>query len=225
MAFIRRLVKLIGICLIAVLGAVLVSVPVLSVVQPPTSALMVLRALQGQTITRQWVPLSALSGNLVRSVVVAEDARFCAHTGVDWRQVSDVVTRLSENERPRGASTITMQLVKNLFLWPHRSYLRKLLELPLALYVDAVLSKRRILELYLNLVEFGPGLFGAQAASRHYFGRPAARLGPPPSAPLVAALPNPHGRNPQQPGRRHLRLSRIIKTRAALAGGLLTCLK
>lgn len=222
---VRRLVRLVSFSVIALVIVVLVSVPVFGVVAPPTSALMVLRAIQGQTTVRHWVPLSAMSTHLVRSVVVAEDARFCTHAGVDWQEVSQVVSKLSENERPRGASTISMQLVKNLYLWPQRSYLRKGLEVPLALYMDAVLSKRRILELYLNIVEFGPGIFGSEAAARTYFRRQAAHLGPRASARLAAALPNPLGRNPARPSPQHRRLAGLIQKRAALSGGLLTCLQ
>jgi len=117
-----------------------------------------------------------------------------------------------------------MQTVKNLFLWPGRSYLRKALELPLALWLDAVHSKRRIMEIYLNIAEWGPGIYGAEAAARHYFGRSAAALTARQAALLAVTLPNPHARNPAKPGSSLNRLANIIQRRAAGAGGHLECL-
>jgi monofunctional biosynthetic peptidoglycan transglycosylase len=144
-------------------------VPVYIVV-PPVSTLMIYDRLFGP-IERNWVPLDEMAPSLPASVVMSEDGRFCEHRGVDWRELSRVLER---NAGPnRGASTITMQVVKNLFLWTSRSYVRKALEIPLALYADLVWSKRRTMEIYLNIVELGPGIFGAEAAAQHYFKRHA----------------------------------------------------
>ena len=120
------------------------------------------------------VPLSEISPNLVQAVIASEDQRYCLHNGVDWGALRDVVD--DEDGPSRGASTLPMQTVKNLFLWHGRSYLRKALEVPLALYFDAVVPKKRILEIYLNIAEWGPGIYGAEAAAQYHFGVPAAKL-------------------------------------------------
>jgi hypothetical protein len=148
----RRLVHrvaLVALLLIALPYAVL---PLYASANPPVSAVMVWKLFAGVPMTRSWVDLDDISPHLVRAVLVSEDARFCEHGGVDWVEVRNA---LEEAEgRPRGASTITMQTVKNLFLWTGRSWIRKGLEVPLALYADLVLSKRRIMEIYLNVVEW-----------------------------------------------------------------------
>ena len=147
---------------------------------------------------------------------------FCSHGGVDWQELSKVLDR---NAGPnRGASTITMQTVKNLFLWTSRSYVRKALEIPLALYADLVWSKRRTMEIYLNIVEFGPGIFGAEAAAQHYFKRSAKELTPGQSALLVSALPNPIERNPGKPSRFVNSRARTIAGRGRAAGAYINCL-
>jgi monofunctional biosynthetic peptidoglycan transglycosylase len=143
----------------------------------------------------QFVPLEHISRNLQHAVVAAEDSRFFGHHGIDWEELSKVPRE--RRRRLRGASTITEQLVKNLFFTTHRSVLRKLLELPLVLAAEAVLPKRRILELYLNVVEWGPGVFGAEAAARYHFGVPAAQLTRDEAARLAACLPAPRTRRPQ----------------------------
>lgn len=206
----------IGICLVPI-----VLVPVYSLVNPPASTLMLWTWATGGGVDRRWVPIDAISKNLVRAVVMAEDGRFCEHSGIDWREVQNAID--AEGGRPRGASTITMQLVKNLFLWTSRSYLRKGLEVPLALYADLVLSKRRIVEIYLNTVEWGPGIFGAEAAGQRYFKRPAAKLSRRQAALMAAALPNPTARNPAKPSTGHRRIANRIAGRARKSGGYLKC--
>ncbi len=142
-----------------------------------------------------------MSSYLPRSVVGAEDARFCVHHGVDWDALREVVDDAEDGEVTRGGSTITQQVAKNLFLWPGRSVVRKALELPLALWIDAVLPKRRILELYLNIAELGPsGQFGAEAGANHAFGKSAAALSPREAALMAAILPNPVKRSARAPG-------------------------
>ena len=149
-----------------------------------------------------WVPYSAISRPLKRAVVVGEDINFFGHGGVDLDEVQDALEQAVERGRaPRGASTITQQLAKNLWLTPSRNPLRKVRELILTWQLERTLSKRRILELYLNVVEFGPGVYGVEAAAHRYFGTAAADLGPLESAQLAASLPNPHAWHPGSPNR------------------------
>ena len=137
--------------------------------------------------------------------MASEDARFCQHGGVDWEALRDVVEAADEDGPARGASTIPMQTAKNLFLWPSRSYIRKGLELPVALYLDLIWPKRRMMENYLNIAEWGEGVFGAEAAARRYFGKSARDLTRREAALLATALPNPFRRNPARPSARHRR--------------------
>jgi monofunctional glycosyltransferase len=173
-------------------------------VPPPGSMLMAIRWVQGDGVDYRWVPLERMSPHLASAVAAAEDARFCEHRGVDWETLSKI---MDEPGGPsRGGSTIAMQTAKNLFLWPSRSYVRKAAELPIALWIDFVWPKPRVMEVYLNIVEWGPGIFGAQAAAQRHFGKPAAAITPREAALLAAALPNPYARNAGNPGpglRRH----------------------
>ena len=138
------------------------------------------------------MPLSRISPALPLAVIVAEDGRFCSHHGVDFTEIRDALADADDLDDLRGGSTITQQVAKNLFLWPGRSFVRKALEFPLALWIDLVLSKRRILEIYLNIAEWGPnGEFGAEAGSRRAFGKPARDLSRYQAALLAAVLPNP----------------------------------
>jgi len=174
---------------------------------------------------REWVPLNQISPNLIRSVIMSEDGQFCRHDGIDWRQMRKVVDGTLAGEDTRGASTITMQTVKNLFLWGGRSYLRKAFEAPLALYFDAVLSKRRILEIYLNIARWAPGIYGAQAAAEYHFKRPASALSKRQAALLAVTLPNPYLRHPERPAPGLRRLSALIERRTArYASSHVTCL-
>jgi len=181
----------------------------------PVSTLMAWRYLTGAPMSRQWVDFSAISPFLPRSVVAAEDAKFCSHHGIDWDALRDVIDDAEEGEVTRGGSTITQQVAKNLFLWPGRSVVRKALELPLALWIDLVLPKQRILEIYLNIAELGPnGQFGAQAGSIFAFGRPASALSPRDAALLAAILPNPVKRSARNPGPGVRRLAGTYMARA-----------
>ena len=181
----------------------------------PVSTLMAWRRLTGAPVSRQWIDLSAISPYLPRSVVAAEDAKFCSHHGVDWAVLQDVIDDAEEGEVSRGGSTITQQVAKNLFLWPGRSVVRKGLELPLALWIDFVLPKARILEIYLNTAELGPGgQFGAQTGSLYAFGHGASMLTAREAALLAAILPNPHVRSARTPGPGVRRLAGIYVARA-----------
>ena len=167
----------------------------------PVSTLMAWRRLTGAPVSRQWIDFSAISPVLPRSVVGSEDARFCSHHGIDWEALQEVIDDAEDGEAARGGSTITQQVAKNLFLWPGRSVIRKALELPLALWIDLVLPKQRILEIYLNIAELGPsGQFGAEAGVDYAFGHSARILSPREAALLAAILPNPVKRSARNPG-------------------------
>jgi monofunctional biosynthetic peptidoglycan transglycosylase len=191
----------------------------------PVSTLMVYDWIRGSKVDRRWVSFDKIAPQLVQAVVVSEDGRYCAHNGVDWEAVNIIINDAMDGEKPRGASTITMQTVKNLFLWSSRSYVRKGMEVPLALYVNAIWSKRRQMEIYLNIAEWGPGIYGIDAASRHYFGRRAAKLSRAQAALLAVTLPNPILRNPKKPSRRMKTLARINRARARKSGAYVLCLK
>lgn len=208
------------------LVAVLLAWPVLGLalfaIVPPPSTLMLGRWLTGQRVERDYVPLEQISPLLVRAVIASEDQRFCSHHGIDLSELRAV---LADGGVSRGASTLTMQVAKNVFLWPGRSYLRKALELPLALAIDLVWSKRRIMEVYLNIAEWGDGVYGAQAASRVYFGKSAVSLERVEAARLARALPNPILRNPGQPGPQLRGLSRALLARMESAALDVACVE
>src|SRR5262244_3906842 len=161
----------------------------------------------------RWVSAGAIAVPLKRAVVVAEDASFFSHHGFAPEAMREAMTQaLEERRAPRGASTITQQLAKNLWLSPSRSPLRKAREAVMTWQLERALSKRRILELYLNVVEFGPGVYGVEAASRHYFGTAAADLGPPEAAQLAATLPNPHAWHPGSSNRAYqAHVARVLR--------------
>jgi monofunctional glycosyltransferase len=185
----------------------------------PVSALMVWRRMTGKPVVRQWIDFNAISPSLPRSVVGAEDANFCSHHGIDWGALREAIDDAQEGEGIRGASTITQQVAKNLFLWPLPGPIRKPVEFPLALWIDRVLPKQRILEIYLNIAELGPsGQFGAEAGSAYAFGHPASNLSPREAALLAAILPNPLKRSARNPGVGVRRLAGTYMARAQSAG-------
>lgn len=163
----------------------------------PTSGLMVQRRMESwfgdkaYTSRHQWVPLEEISPSLGVAVIAAEDQNFTDHFGFDWQAIEKAVQHNEHSRRKRGASTVSQQTAKNLFLWSSRSWTRKGLEAWFTLLLEAGWSKRRILEVYLNIVEFGDGVYGAEAAARTYFGKPARRLTASEAALLAAVLPNP----------------------------------
>lgn len=192
-------------------------------IDPPTSALMLLRASQGQPIDQRWVPLAEISPNLVRAVISSEDGRFCSHGGIDLVEIQKALARAKDG-MPRGGSTMTMQLAKNLFLWPDRSYLRKALEAPITLGIEATWPKWRIAEVYLNVVEWGPGVFGAEAASRHHFRKSALQLTKKDAALLAVSLPKPLVRQPGNPKPLTRKLARnIVKRTRAMGNRYVGC--
>ena len=214
----RRLIRVV---VLIVLGLVLlpyVLTPIYSAGHP-ISTLMIGRFLTGEPVTRTWVDIDAVAPALPRSIVAAEDAKFCFHRGIDWDSVQDIIEDAQDGgEVTRGGSTITQQVAKNLFLWPGRSVVRKVLEFPLALWIDLILPKRRILELYLNVAELGPGgQFGAEAGANYAFGRPASDLSPQQAALLASILPNPVTRSARKPGPGVRRLAGTYVQRAQSA--------
>lgn len=210
--FIFRTVRYLMLALAVWYAAMVALIAVFGIINPPTSALMLIRAAQGVDIDQRWVPLEKISPNLVRAVIVSEDGRFCRHWGIDPREIMAAIRR-ANGGTPRGASTITMQLSKNLFLWPQQSYVRKALEVPLTLTIDALWSKARIAEVYLNIVEWGPGIFGAEAAARRHFDRAAAKLSTRQAALLAVALPSPIRRKPGSPSRLMNKMASTIVAR------------
>lgn len=199
---------------------------VYAIVPPPVTNVMLLRALQGNGITKEWVSLDEISPYLPRAVISSEDARFCEHLGVDWTEFQGVIEdALEAGEAPlRGASTIPMQTAKNLFLWDGRFAIRKILEIPVALWMDLIWSKRRMIEVYLNIVEWAPGVYGAEAAAQHHFKKSARKLSRKEAALLAAVLPNPIKRNAGKPSKGVRAIANRIQVRMAGMGPYLTCL-
>jgi monofunctional glycosyltransferase len=164
---------------------------------PVPSTLMIGRFILDEPVKREWITLERMSAALPRAVIASEDQLFCDHWGVDFDVLREI---MADPEGPdRGGSTITMQTVKNVYLWPGRSYVRKAIEIPLSLVVDIAWGKRRVMEVYLNVAEWGDGIFGAEAASQHYFGKSASALTASEAARLAAALPNPERRGSSAP--------------------------
>jgi monofunctional glycosyltransferase len=200
--------------------------------RPPRSTAFIERYRQEQRAAGRddrvqwiWVAYPAISTDIKRAVLVAEDIRFFAHGGMDLDEMGDALERAVERKAlPRGASTVTQQLAKNLWLTPSRNPLRKVREAILAWQIEQTLSKRRILELYLNVAEFGPGCYGVEAASRRYFGKAAADVGPAEAAQLAASLPNPRLWHPGSTSRAYqahvVRIARRVE-RASWLGRLL----
>lgn len=155
----------------------------------PTTAFMILDAEPGPS--HDWVPWGRISAHAAVAVIAAEDQKFPLHDGFDFEAIDKALVEAGHGRRRRGASTISQQVAKNLFLWPGKSWLRKGLEVWFTIWIEALWPKQRILEVYLNSVEFGRGVWGIEAASRHYFGKPAARLSTQEAALLAAVLPNP----------------------------------
>ena len=193
-------------------------------IDPPISAMMLRNALLGRGIDQSWVDFQDISPNLARAVLIAEDSAFCRHSGVDWTAVGEALEDLEDGDKPRGASTLPMQTAKNLFLWPGQSYLRKALEVPLAYFMSFVWPKQRVIEVYLNIAEWGPGIYGAEAAARHHFGVPAASLNRSEAALLAAALPSPRRRNAGRPSARMQSIASRIEGRVGREAADASCI-
>jgi monofunctional biosynthetic peptidoglycan transglycosylase len=192
----------------------------------PVSTVMLWRYLSGARVEHHFVPITRISPSLPLVVITAEDGRFCSHHGVDFAEIREAIAEADDIGDMRGGSTITQQVVKNLFLWSGHSIIRKALEFPLALWTDLVLPKRRILEIYLNIAELGPnGEFGAEAGAERAFGKPARDLSRYQAALLAATLPNPVERNARQPGPGLRRLAGLYDARAARAPAAAACVR
>jgi monofunctional glycosyltransferase len=202
-----------AVALLCAFGALLLSMVVFRFVNPPITAVMLAEKLKGATLRHHFVPMRRISPQLPLAVIASEDGRFCLHWGVDWGAVKEAIHEGDGFADFRGASTIPMQVAKNLYLWNGRSYVRKSIEMPLAYLLSALWPKKRVMEVYLNVAQWGPGLFGAEAASRHYFGKSASELTRHEAVLLAAALPNPRLRNPAHPSNRMLAIARAVERR------------
>jgi monofunctional biosynthetic peptidoglycan transglycosylase len=209
-----RIVRILLLVLLALLVVPYLLTPLYRIGHP-VSTLMAWHWVRGAPVTRHWIDFDAISPYLPRAVVAAEDAHFCKHHGIDWGALREAIDDAQEGEGLRGASTITQQVAKNLFLAPIPDLIRKVLEFPLALWIDRVLPKQRILEIYLNIAELGPsGQFGAEAGSVYAFGHSASTLWPREAALLAAILPNPVKRSARNPGPGVRRLAGTYTARA-----------
>jgi len=172
------------------------------IMPPPATPIMFIRLFEGsEGINKQWKSYENISPNLFKAVIAAEDARFFEHKGIDWDAVEDAkkYNAKHKGKKKRGASTITMQTAKNAFLWHGRNWARKGMEVYFTYLIELVWGKKRILEIYVNIIEFGDGLYGAEAASQEYFGKSASKLTKREAALLAAVLPNPRRWNPAKP--------------------------
>jgi len=209
---------------VILLEALVFLVVVFRFINPPVTTVMIAERLHGTHLQRDWVPLANISGELPLAVIASEDGRFCDHWGVDWGAVKDAIKEVGRHGgEVRGASTIPMQTAKNLFLWTQRSFVRKGLEMPIAYLMSLFWSKQRMMEVYLNIAEWGPGVFGAEAASRYHFHKSAAALNRHEAALLAAALPNPRVRNPGKPGGRLARIARGVEQRMGMMAPRAAC--
>jgi monofunctional biosynthetic peptidoglycan transglycosylase len=195
----------------------------------PVSTPMLWRWATGRRVERTWTPIDRIAPALPHAVIVAEDAHFCRHHGIDFgelRQVIRGIDEVGDLAEVRGGSTITQQAAKNLFLWQGRSFVRKALELPLALWLDLVLPKRRLMEIYLNIVTWGPnGEFGIAAAARRDFNKLPRDLSPQEAALLAASLPNPGQRDPRAPKPALRRLAGVYQGRMAAWTAIDACVR
>jgi monofunctional biosynthetic peptidoglycan transglycosylase len=222
---VRRFAWTIAIIVVILMLAPYVITPFYRFVDP-VSMPMLWRWMTGQRVERIVVPLNHISPALQLAVIVAEDGSFCHNRGIDLGAIREAMKQSEDIGEARGASTITQQTAKNLFLWEGRSFIRKALELPLALWLNLVLPKQRILEIYLNIAEWGPnGEFGAEAGARWAFGKSARDLSPSQAAELAAILPNPVRRSAKTPGVLVRRLAALYARRSIQFGALDACVR
>lgn len=188
----RRLLRNIALALFIILVAgPIVTVLIYRFVPPPITPLMVIRAVEGKGLDHRWRPIDEVAPALPRALIAAEDARFCQHHGFDFDALQKAYANNEAGKKIRGGSTISQQTAKNVFLWPGRSYVRKGLEAWFTVLIEVGWGKKRIMEVYLNSIEFGPGIYGAESASRRYFGVGADKLTQRQAARLAAILPSP----------------------------------
>lgn len=188
------------VCLAVFLLVSILLVTVYRDVPPPATPLMLLRLGEGHGIDQSWRGLDRISPFLLKAVIAGEDQKFCSHHGFDGAAIEAAWESYQSGGKLRGASTISMQTAKNVFLWPGRDWLRKGLEAYFTALIELAWGKQRIIEVYLNVVEWGPGIYGAEAASEHYFKKSAAELSPHEAVRLAAVLPDPLDRSAARPG-------------------------
>lgn len=217
-----------GRLLLGLVAVVLLTPPVVFAVYRfvpvPVTPLMLLRLADGAGLSKDWVPLERMDPALPRAVVAAEDNLFCSHHGFDVGALDAAVRDYMAGASTRGASTISMQTAKNVLLWPGRTLLRKGMEAYATLWLEVLWPKRRIIEVYLNVAEWAPGVYGAEAAARHHFDRSAADLSPRQAALLAAVLPNPREWSAGHPGAYVERRAAILQRRVGQLGHHLDCL-
>jgi monofunctional glycosyltransferase len=222
---VRRLARTIAIIVVILVLAPYAIAPIYRFVDPVSMPIL-WRRITGQRVERIVVPLNHISPALALAVIVAEDGSFCRNRGIDLGAIREAMKQSEDIGESRGASTITQQTAKNLFLWEGRSFIRKTLELPLALWLNLVLPKRRVLEIYLNIAEWGPnGQFGAEAGARWAFGKSARDLTPYEAAALAAILPNPVRRSAKTPGVLVRRLAALYERRSIQFAALDACVR
>jgi len=222
----RRVLRIVAIIVIVLLALPYLIAPLYRFVNP-VSTLMLWRWATGQRVEHVWTPLDRIAPSLPLAVIGAEDGTFCHNRGIDLGAMREAIEQSDDDlGASRGASTITQQTAKNLFLWQGRSFVRKTLELPLAVWLYLVLPKRRVLEIYLNIVEWGPnGEFGAEAASRWAFNKPARGLNTTEAAELASILPNPVRRSARNPNPLVRRLTGVYERRSAEFPNLDACIR
>jgi len=210
--FLKRLsvfvLKLILIIFLATFGLVLIY----KYINPPATPLMVMRYISGNGIQKQWKDYESISDNMKLAVVAAEDQKFATHSGFDLESIQDAIEDRLDGDVLRGASTISQQTAKNVFLWPGRSWTRKGAEAYFTFLIETIWGKKRILEVYLNVIETGEGVYGVEKASQIYFGKPAKNLSAEQAAIIAAVLPNPVLMSPAKPS------EYIIRRRAWITG-------
>jgi len=219
----RRLRKAVIIGVLAVLAGPPFGLAVYRFLPPPITPLMVIRLVEGKGLSRDWTDIEAISPYLRAAVIAGEDNLFCRHFGFDIDSIQDAYEDWAAGERTRGASTISMQTARNLFLWPGRNLLRKALEAYATVWLELLWPKERIAEVYLNIVEWGPGLYGAEAAARHYFRVPVARLSRRQSSLMAAVLPGPRAWSPARPTAYIRERAQVLERRMDQLGPLLAC--
>ena len=225
MPSLRRIAVGVATVVIVFLAAPYVIAPLYRFVDP-VSTPMLWRWATGARVERVWLPLDRISPALPLAVIGAEDGTFCHNRGIDLAAMREALEQYDDSGRERGASTITQQTVKNLFFWQGRSVIRKVLEIPLAIWLNLVLPKRRVLEIYLNIAQWGPdGEFGAEAGARYAFGKSARNLNAHEAAELAAILPNPGRRSARAPSALVHQLAGIYERRAEAFPGLGACVR
>lgn len=190
-------------------------------INPPITLLMISRAIDGAKINKTWVPLDKISPNLVRASIASEDNNYLGHRGFDLGAIYDALDERQQGKRQRGASTISQQTAKNVFLWSGKSWIRKGFEVYFTFLIEHIWGKERIMEVYLNVIEMGNGVYGAEAATQHYFGRSASKLTQRQASLIVAAYPNPRERDPAHPtaylNKRAAKIQRLMPLMGTIA--------